>query len=38
VEALQVERKEGASADGKEPIAPIGRVPFAACDKPEKRQ
>ena len=38
MEALQVEREEGASADGEESIAPIRRVPFAACDEPEKRQ
>jgi hypothetical protein len=36
VEALQVEGEEGASADGKEPIATARRVPFAACDEPEE--
>jgi hypothetical protein len=38
VEALQVEREEPAGEYGEESIAPIGRVPFAACNEPEERQ
>jgi hypothetical protein len=38
VEALQVKGEESTSEYGEEPIAPIARVPFAACDEPEKRQ
>jgi hypothetical protein len=36
VEALQVEGEEPTGEYGEEPIAPIGRVPFAACNEPEE--
>jgi hypothetical protein len=36
METLQVEGEESAGEHGEEPIAPIRRVPFAACNEPEE--